>query len=157
MTDYPSQKLQIITVGKNSFSDHLGAKLFSDTLYNSRTCMIERDEETFDLAFVPDVDIITHKDRTILMFVDMKDGMSYDKLTIFLEKLKANNIPVILYASIGTFLSMASSASDIDEFNRVRDIALTMRESLFAIFLMPFDFTIRLIVDWGDARCNQKR
>ena len=149
MTDYPSQNLQIITVGKNSFSDHLGAKLFTDTLFNSRTCMIERDEDTFDLAFVPDVDIVTHKDRTILLFVDMRDGMSYDKLTIFLKKLKAKNIPVILYASVGTLLSMASSASDVDEFNRVRDISLTLRESLFALFLMPFDFTMRLIVDWG--------
>ncbi len=149
MTDYPSQNLQIITVGKNSFSDHLGAKLFTDTLFNCRTCMIERDEDTFDLAFVPDVDIVTHKDRTILLFVDMRDGMSYDNLTVFLKKLKAKNIRVILYASIGTLLSMASSASDVDEFNRVRDIALTLRESLFALFLMPFDFTMRLIVDWG--------
>ncbi len=150
----PSDKLQIIAVGENSFSYRLAAKLFEDFLYNSRTCTLECDDETHDLAFIPDAAIIANEKRCVLLFVDMNVRMSIAKLKTFISQLKEMSIPVILYASVGTVLSMAYSSSDMAEFNYIRDMALSLRKDLFALFLMPFDFTRRLIVDWGDEDSN---
>ena len=141
---YPSEQLQIIAVGENSYSQHLATKLYTDFLYNSHFCTIERDNDTYDLDFIPEVSVIIKENRCVLMFVDMMDGMVSTKLSAFLGQLKEKSIPVILYVSIGTLLSMAHGASYIDEFNEVKATALALREYLFALLLIPFDFILRL-------------
>ncbi len=146
ISDYGSGLLHIIVVGAKSFSYDLGKRLHTDSLSLAEFLMIDRDEESYDLAFIPNVDVVTNEKRCVLMFVDMKVDMSINKLSSFLSQLKRVDIPVILYASAGEYLSMAYGSTQQEKFNQVKTLALSLRESLFALFLLPTEVTGGLCV-----------